>query len=78
MRELSLVAGGAMLVVGERIAEVGSRETIESLIKTNGADCEIIDAGGRIVMPGFVDEHTHPVFPGTRSGVFEERARCST
>jgi imidazolonepropionase len=67
-----------MLVVGERIAKVGRRETIESLIKTNGADCEIIDAGGRVVMPGFVDAHTHPVFAGMRSGEFEERASGST
>lgn len=67
-----------MLVVGERIAKVGTREAIEPLIKTNGADCEIIDAGGRVVMPGFVDAHTHPVFAGTRAGEFEERARGST
>ena len=78
MRELSIVAAGAMLVVGERIAKVGRRETIESLIKTNGADCEIIDAGGRVVMPGFVDAHTHPVFAGMRTGEFEERASGST
>jgi imidazolonepropionase len=67
-----------MLVVGERIAQVGSRQTIEPLIEANRADCEIIDAGGRVVMPGFVDAHTHPVFAGTRTGEFEERARGST
>ena len=64
-----------MLVVDERIAKVGTREAIEPLI---GADCEVIDAGGRVVMPGFVDAHTHPVFAGTRAGEFEERARGST
>lgn len=78
MRELSIVADGAMLVVGERIAKVGSREEIEPLIETSGADCEVIDAGGRVVMPGFVDAHTHPVFAGTRAGEFEERARGAT
>ena len=78
MRELSIVADGAMLVVGERIAKVGSRDEIEPLIETRGADCEIIDAGGRVVLPGFVDAHTHPVFAGTRAGEFEERAEGAT
>ena len=75
MRELSLVSDGAMLVVGERIAEIGTRETIEPLLS---GDCEIVDAGGRVLLPGFVDAHTHPVFAGTRTAEFEERARGST
>lgn len=75
MCELSIIAGGAMLVVGERIAKVGAREAIEPLIS---ADCEVIDAGSRVLMPGFVDAHTHPVFAGTRADEFEERARGST
>jgi imidazolonepropionase len=75
MRELSIIADGAMLVVGERIAKVGSREAIEPLIT---ADCQVIDAGSRVVMPGFVDAHTHPVFAGTRLIEFEERAAGAT
>jgi imidazolonepropionase len=75
MRELSILTGGAMLVIGERITKVGSREAIEPLI---GPDCELIDAGGRVVMPGFVDAHTHPVFAGTRAGEFEERSVGAT
>ena len=71
MRELSIVPDGALLTTAGRITQVGSREEVEPLI---GTDCEVIDAGGRVVMPGFVDAHTHPVFAGTRAGEFEERA----
>jgi imidazolonepropionase len=78
MRELSIVEDGAMLVKGDRIAQLGSREEVERLIETGRSDCEVIDAGGRVMMPGFVDAHTHPVFAGTRAGEFEERARGAT
>jgi imidazolonepropionase len=75
MRELSIIGNGTMLIASGRITQVGPREEIDSLI---GADCEVIDAGGRLVMPGFVDAHTHPVFAGTRAGEFEERASGAT
>jgi imidazolonepropionase len=78
LRELSIIEGGALLVVGERIEKTGSRGEIEALIEKVGGDCEIIDAGGRVVLPGFVDAHTHPVFAGTRAGEFEERAEGVT
>jgi len=67
-----------LLVVGGRIAKVGPRGEIEPLIETRGADCEVIDAGGRVITPGFVDAHTHPVFAGTRVNEFEERAAGAT
>ena len=78
LRELSIIEDGAMLVVGERIAKVGSRDEIEQLVKPSEDDWEIIDAGGRVVLPGFVDAHTHPVFAGTRVAEFEERAGGAT
>src|SRR6266403_1609292 len=71
MRELAIVRDGAMLIRDGRIVEVGARVKIDS-------DTEVIDAGGRVVMPGFVDAHTHPVFAGNRADEFEKRAEGAT
>ncbi len=75
MRELSIINDGALLVRGSRIEKTGTRSEIESLVTS---DCEVIDAGRRIVLPGFVDAHAHPVFAGTRADEFEERAAGMT
>lgn len=78
LRELSIIADGAMLITGERIAQVGTADEIKRAIEKSGVDTEVIDCGGRIVLPGFVDAHTHPVFAGTRANEFEERAEGAT
>ncbi len=75
MAELSIIEDGAMLVRGGRLERVGTRSEIESLVEADG---EVVDAGGRVVMPGFVDAHAHPVFAGTRADEYEQRARGVT
>jgi imidazolonepropionase len=75
MAELSIIEDGAMLVQDGRIERVGARREIEPLIE---ADSEVLDAGGRICLPGFVDAHAHPVFAGTRADEYEQRARGAT
>ena len=75
MAELSIIEGGAMLVRGGRIERVGERREIEPLIE---ADSEVVDASGKICLPGFVDAHAHPVFAGTRADEYEQRARGAT
>jgi imidazolonepropionase len=70
MRDLAIIADGAMLIENGRIVQVGTRSEIEPSI---GAGDTLIDAGGRVVMPGFVDAHTHPVFAGNRAAEFEQR-----
>src|SRR5919107_3326502 len=71
LRELSIIEDGAMLVRGGRVERTGARAEIEPLIDS---DCEVFDAGRRVVTPGFVDAHAHPVFAGDRADEFEKRA----
>ena len=75
MRDLAVIPDGAMLIRDGRIQTVGQRAEIERHIT---AATQIVDAGGRIVLPGFVDAHTHPVFAGTRADEFEQRAEGAT
>jgi imidazolonepropionase len=74
LREIAAIPDGAMLVRNGRIAAVGKRADIEPL--ATGA--ESIDAGGRLVTPGFVDAHTHLVFGGNRADEFEMRSAGAT
>ena len=72
MRELAIIRDGAMLIRGNKIEALGTRSEIEARLPK---DAQIIDAGGRVVAPGFVDAHTHLVFAGNRADEFE--MRCS-
>ncbi len=71
MSELAIIPNGGMLIRDGQIDSVGPSEEIER--KSDGA--EVIDAGGRVVLPGFVDAHTHLVFAGNRLDDFERRTR---
>src|ERR1022692_1286786 len=75
MRELAVIADGALHVRDGRIVAAGPRSEIERALS---AGTEIVDAGGRIVLPGFVDAHTHPVFAGNRAAEFERRVAGAT
>ena len=75
MRELAILPDGAMIIREGRIEQVGTtREIAADLLP----DWDVVDAGGRVVLPGFVDAHTHPVFAGNRVDEFELRASGAT
>lgn len=71
LRELGVKNDAAMLVRDGRIAAVGSYNELKPDFP---AEVEVVDAGGRVVLPGFVDAHTHLVFGGDRVAEFEQRA----
>jgi imidazolonepropionase len=71
---LGIIHDGGMLVCDGKLERVGSSDDIEK----DSGDAEVVDAGGRLVMPGFVDAHTHLVFAGNRLDDFERRARGET
>ena len=75
LRELSIIERGGVFVRDGLIERVGLTAEIEKLID---GKTTVVDAGGRVVLPGFVDAHTHPVFAGTRVDEFEERSKGAT
>lgn len=71
---LGIVPGGAVLVRGGWIVEVGTSADLCSAYP----DEPVLDAVSRVVMPGFVDPHTHLVFAGDRAAEFELRLQGKT
>ena len=74
MSELAIIHDGGMLIRDSKIDILGPSDEIEK----NARGSEIVDARGRVVLPGFVDAHTHLVFAGNRLDDFERRARGET
>ena len=52
-----------------RIAAVGNRSKIEAMPEVRRA--EKLDVGGRVVLPGFVDSHTHLIHAASRAEEYE-------
>jgi imidazolonepropionase len=74
MSELAIISDGGILIHNGKIEKIGPSAEIEK----NVGDAEIVDARGCVVMPGFVDAHTHLVFAGNRLDDFERRSRGET
>jgi imidazolonepropionase len=70
LQQLGIVRDSAMLVKDGKVVAVAPYAELRSNVPPN---IEVIDAASRIVMPGFVDAHTHPVFGGNRVEDFEHR-----
>lgn len=75
LTELGIIEGGAVLCLGGKIVSVGTTKDAlrDPWLKKNRKKVLEIDCSGKVVLPGFVDSHTHPVFISPRLVDFEKR-----
>jgi imidazolonepropionase len=73
--DVGSVVDAALAVRGDRVVASGPRAEVERAV--DGAE-ETIDVGGRTVLPGWVDAHTHLLFAGTREDEFALRLAGKT
>jgi len=69
---LGIIPIGAVAVAGGRITWVGPDASLQAAVAME-PHTRVIDAGGRVVMPGVVECHTHVVFGGDRAAEFQLR-----
>ena len=70
MNELGIIRNGALAIKGKEIVAVGETDEILGTVRRART---VIDATDRIVLPGFVDCHTHLVFGGSREDEFIQK-----
>src|SRR5450756_1304948 len=76
LNELNVIQDGAVLIQDGILVAVGPSRRVENLAQARNAI--EINAAGRVVMPGFVDAHTHLAFPpaGIHTSDLEAAARA--
>ncbi len=67
--DLGVIVDGAVAIQGERIVAVDRTAPILARYRSEVT----LDARGTVVLPGFVDPHTHLVWAGDRAAEFEQR-----
>lgn len=72
--DLGLIENGAILIDHGQIRAVGESDPL----RTQFPDAPAFDAGRHVVMPGFVDPHTHLIWAGDRAAEFEMRLEGKT
>ena len=75
LKELGILNNATVLCLGGKIVSVGSTKDAlrDPWLKVNRKKVTEIDCSGKVVIPGFVDSHTHPVFVEPRLIDFEKR-----
>jgi len=75
LKELGVIREGAVLCIGGKIVSVGTTKDAlrDPWVRKHRKQLTEIDCAGKVVIPGFVDSHTHPVFVSPRLVDFEKR-----
>jgi imidazolonepropionase len=75
LKELGIIRDAAVLCGGGKIVSVGNTKDAlrDPWVRKNRKRITEIDCAGKVVLPGFVDSHTHPAFVGARLVDFEKR-----
>ena len=75
LSDLGIIQDAAVLCLGGKIVSVGTTKDAlrDPWLKKNRKKLTEIDCRGRVVLPGFVDSHTHPAFMHPRLVDFEKR-----
>jgi len=73
MSDLHVIENGAVIIKKGLIQAVGKSDQVLAGFDESGFD--VVNAGGKAVLPGFVDSHTHFVFGGYRAEEFSQRLR---
>jgi imidazolonepropionase len=75
LKDLGIIDDGAVLCSGGKIVSVGTTQQAlkDPWIRKHRKQIAEIDCAGKVVLPGFVDSHTHPVFANPRLVDFEKR-----
>lgn len=73
MADIGLIRDGAVIIHDDKIIATGTTEELEKTIDLS--EYEVIDATGKVVMPGFIDSHTHFIFGGYRADEFSWRLK---
>lgn len=69
---LGMIQNGTIVIKEGRVLWVGKTDELPKEYRL-GKEGQEIDAKGKVVMPGFIDSHTHLVFAGSREHEFEQR-----
>ena len=80
LSNLGVIEDAAVLCLGGKIVSVGARKDAlrDPWLKKNRKRVQEVDCGGGVVLPGFIDSHTHPVFVQPRLVDFEKRIAALT